>query len=192
MQHCDCGFVLVPTDDIAALSTDSMGKDNEGVNTENTYKTTAVPASPLEHGPSKTNTRVLNSGKNKNKNIVEKHVSSSSLEPPSTKIPRHVLMRTYLFQKEIHLDVGVENLAQGIVHLISALLNSGANRIFIDQVWAEQIGLPLVKLDVSIPVYYVDGTLNTGGCITHKCSFHQEKPFCYIAGLIVTMSAIPE
>ncbi|EGO04897.1 hypothetical protein SERLA73DRAFT_44183, partial [Serpula lacrymans var. lacrymans S7.3] len=43
--------------------------------------------------------------------------------------------------------------------------------IFIDQVWAEQIGLPLVKLDISIPVYNVDGTLNVGGCITHKCSF---------------------
>ncbi|EGO22266.1 hypothetical protein SERLADRAFT_340011, partial [Serpula lacrymans var. lacrymans S7.9] len=50
----------------------------------------------------------------------------------------------------------------------STLLNSGANGIFIDQVWAEQIGLPLVKLDVSIPVYNVDGTLNAGGCITHK------------------------
>ncbi|EGO22590.1 hypothetical protein SERLADRAFT_340373, partial [Serpula lacrymans var. lacrymans S7.9] len=53
----------------------------------------------------------------------------------------------------------------------SALLDSGTNRIFIDQVWAEQIRLPLVKLDVSIPVYNVDGTLNVGGCITHKCSF---------------------
>ncbi|EGO30264.1 hypothetical protein SERLADRAFT_344829, partial [Serpula lacrymans var. lacrymans S7.9] len=80
-------------------------------------------------------------------------------------------MRTYIFQKEICLDVGVENLAWGIVHPTSTLLDSGANRIFIDQVWAEQIGLPLVKLDVSIPVYNVDGTLNVGGCITHKCSF---------------------
>ncbi|EGO29636.1 hypothetical protein SERLADRAFT_345708, partial [Serpula lacrymans var. lacrymans S7.9] len=80
-------------------------------------------------------------------------------------------MRTYLFQKEIHLDVGVENLARGTVHPTSALLDSGANGIFIDQVWAEQIGLPLVKLDVSIPVYNMDGTLNAGGCITHKCSF---------------------
>ncbi|EGO28852.1 hypothetical protein SERLADRAFT_346676 [Serpula lacrymans var. lacrymans S7.9] len=77
----------------------------------------------------------------------------------------------YLFQKEICLDIGVENLARGIVHPTSALLDSGANRIFIDQAWAEQIGLPLVKLDVSIPVYNVDGMLNTGGCITHKCSF---------------------
>ncbi|EGO04474.1 hypothetical protein SERLA73DRAFT_42350, partial [Serpula lacrymans var. lacrymans S7.3] len=58
-----------------------------------------------------------------------------------------------------------------IVHPASALRDSGANGIFIDQAWAEQIGLPLVKLDVSIPVYNVDGTLNAGGCITHKCSF---------------------
>ncbi|EGO04969.1 hypothetical protein SERLA73DRAFT_45221 [Serpula lacrymans var. lacrymans S7.3] len=77
-------------------------------------------------------------------------------------------MCTYLFQKEIRLDIGVENLVRGIVHPTSALLDSGANGIFIDQVWAEQIGLPLVKLDVSIPVYNVDGTLNAGSCITHK------------------------
>ncbi|EGO02555.1 hypothetical protein SERLA73DRAFT_47502, partial [Serpula lacrymans var. lacrymans S7.3] len=51
------------------------------------------------------------------------------------------------------------------------LLNSDANSIFIDQVWAEQNGLPLVELYVFIPVYNVDGTLNMGGCITHKCSF---------------------
>ncbi|EGO27027.1 hypothetical protein SERLADRAFT_436855, partial [Serpula lacrymans var. lacrymans S7.9] len=117
----------------------------------NIYDTTAAPASPLERGPGETNTRVLDSGKNK----IEKHVSfdtsSSSLEPPFPKIPRCVLMHTYLFQKEICLDVGVENLARGIVHPTSALLDSGANRIFIDQDWAEQIGLPLVKLDVSIP-----------------------------------------
>ncbi|EGO30504.1 hypothetical protein SERLADRAFT_343198, partial [Serpula lacrymans var. lacrymans S7.9] len=57
----------------------------------------------------------------------------------------------------------------------SALLDSGANGIFIDQVWAEPIGLPLTKLDVSIPVYNIDGTLNVGGCITHKCSFVVEE-----------------
>ncbi|EGO04030.1 hypothetical protein SERLA73DRAFT_41766, partial [Serpula lacrymans var. lacrymans S7.3] len=53
----------------------------------------------------------------------------------------------------------------------NALLDLGANSIFIDQVWAEQIRLPLVKLDVSILIYNIDSTLNTGGCITHKCSF---------------------
>ncbi|EGN99375.1 hypothetical protein SERLA73DRAFT_17624, partial [Serpula lacrymans var. lacrymans S7.3] len=47
----------------------------------------------------------------------------------------------------------------------------GANGIFIDQVLAEQIGLPLVKLDVSIPDYNIDSTVNVGGCITHKCFF---------------------
>ncbi|EGO02452.1 hypothetical protein SERLA73DRAFT_28066, partial [Serpula lacrymans var. lacrymans S7.3] len=53
----------------------------------------------------------------------------------------------------------------------SALFDSGTTSIFINQVWAEQIGLPLIKLDVFIPVYNIDGTLNAGGCITHKCSF---------------------
>ncbi|EGO21358.1 hypothetical protein SERLADRAFT_441710 [Serpula lacrymans var. lacrymans S7.9] len=142
MPSCDYEFALDPPDNIAALSADSVGQDNEGVDAENTYKNTAVPASPLERGPSETNTRVLNS---------EKHVSfdnsSSSLEPLPTEIPRCVLMHTYLCQKEIHLDVGVENLARG--H---------------NQVWAEQIGLPLVKLDISIPVYNVDGVDDENCC----------------------------
>ncbi|EGO18536.1 hypothetical protein SERLADRAFT_443876 [Serpula lacrymans var. lacrymans S7.9] len=73
----------------------------------NIYDTTAALASPLECGPGKTNTRVLDSGKNR-------------------EIPRRVLMRTFLFQKEICLDIGVENLARGIVHPTSALLDSGA------------------------------------------------------------------
>ncbi|EGO04762.1 hypothetical protein SERLA73DRAFT_28151, partial [Serpula lacrymans var. lacrymans S7.3] len=43
--------------------------------------------------------------------------------------------------------------------------------IFIDQVWVEHVGLLIVKLDVSIPVYNIDSMLNAGGYITHKCSF---------------------
>ncbi|EGO02413.1 hypothetical protein SERLA73DRAFT_28052, partial [Serpula lacrymans var. lacrymans S7.3] len=62
----------------------------------------------------------------------------------------------------------------GIVRPTSALLDSGANRIFIDQVWAEEIGHPLVRLNVSILVYNIDITLNVGGCIMHKCSFVDE------------------
>ncbi|EGN94906.1 hypothetical protein SERLA73DRAFT_77640 [Serpula lacrymans var. lacrymans S7.3] len=141
MRSCDGGFALDPSDDIAALSADSVGQDNEGVNARNTYNTTAVPVSPLECGPSETNTRVLDSHKNK----VEKYVASSSSLEPHPK------------SQEICLDIGVENLAQGTVHPTSALLDSGANSIFIDQVWAEHIGLPLVKLDISIPVYNIDG-----------------------------------
>ncbi|EGN94927.1 hypothetical protein SERLA73DRAFT_61670, partial [Serpula lacrymans var. lacrymans S7.3] len=51
------------------------------------------------------------------------------------------------------------------------LLHSGANSIFIDQVWVEQIELPLVGLDIFIPIYNIDGTLNISGCIMHKCFF---------------------
>ncbi|EGO04835.1 hypothetical protein SERLA73DRAFT_45096, partial [Serpula lacrymans var. lacrymans S7.3] len=88
-------------------------------------------------------------------------------------------MCTYSFQKKIRLDVGVENLARGIVHPTSVLLDSGTNGIFIDQVWAEQMGLPLVKLDIFVPVYnnntqrcrITKTNINVGGCITHKCSF---------------------
>ncbi|EGO02455.1 hypothetical protein SERLA73DRAFT_69959 [Serpula lacrymans var. lacrymans S7.3] len=107
MRSCDCGFVLDPPDDIDALSADSVGQDDEGVDIKNTYNTTAAPASLLERSPGETNNRVLNSGKNKIEKYVAFDTSSSSLESPLPKIPRCVLMRTYFFQKNIHLDVGI-------------------------------------------------------------------------------------
>ena len=48
-----------------------------------------------------------------------------------------------------------------------ALLDSGANVIFIDRKWAEEKGLPRWPLCHSISVYNVDRTKNSTGQITH-------------------------
>ena len=49
----------------------------------------------------------------------------------------------------------------------SALLDSGANIIFIDRKWVEGKGLPKRPLRHPISVYNVDGTKNSAGQITH-------------------------
>ena len=50
---------------------------------------------------------------------------------------------------------------------LDALLDSGANTIFIDKTWAEKHKVPLTPLQNPIPVYNVDGTWNSAGSITH-------------------------
>ena len=70
-----------------------------------------------------------------------------------------------------------------------ALLDSGANGIFIDRTWAEKQGLPLNKLERPIPVFNVDGTANRAGDITHtvdvKINFrgHNEAVRCEVTDL---------
>ena len=48
-----------------------------------------------------------------------------------------------------------------------ALLDSGANIIFIDRKWVEEKGLPKRPLCHPISVYNIDGTKNSAGQITH-------------------------
>ena len=50
---------------------------------------------------------------------------------------------------------------------LNALLDSGANAIFIDRQWAEENHIPLFSLRHPIPVYNVDGTRNSAGSISH-------------------------
>ena len=50
---------------------------------------------------------------------------------------------------------------------IEALLDSGANTVFIDQKWAQIRKIPLLSMPNPIPVYNVDGTRNSAGDITH-------------------------
>ena len=62
-----------------------------------------------------------------------------------------------------------------------ALLDSGANTIFIDKTWAETHEVPLIPLRNPIPVYNVDGIHNSAGSITHSTELvvefqgHHEK-----------------
>ena len=72
---------------------------------------------------------------------------------------------------------------------IEALLNSGANTIFIDRKWARIRKIPLLPLPNPIPVYNVDGTHNSAGDITHYAKIvidfqgHREKVIAEITDL---------
>ena len=48
-----------------------------------------------------------------------------------------------------------------------ALLDSGANTIYIDKAYAQKMKLPLTPLSHPVPVYNVDGTWNAARSITH-------------------------
>jgi hypothetical protein len=50
---------------------------------------------------------------------------------------------------------------------MKALLDSGANAIYIDKAYAQKMKLPLILPTNPILVYSVDGTRNTAGSITH-------------------------
>jgi predicted aspartyl protease len=50
---------------------------------------------------------------------------------------------------------------------MKALLDSGANAIYIHKAYAQKTKLPLTLLADPIPVYNVDGTRNATGSITH-------------------------
>jgi predicted aspartyl protease len=50
---------------------------------------------------------------------------------------------------------------------MKALLDSGANGIYVDKAYAQKMKLPLTLLANPIPVYNVDGTRNTTRSITH-------------------------
>ena len=48
-----------------------------------------------------------------------------------------------------------------------ALLDSGANTIYIDKAYAQKTKLPLTPLSNPVPVNNIDGTRNAAGSITH-------------------------
>jgi predicted aspartyl protease len=50
---------------------------------------------------------------------------------------------------------------------MKALLDSGANAIYIDKAYAQKMKLPLTLLSDPKLVYNVDGTQNAAGSITH-------------------------
>ena len=72
---------------------------------------------------------------------------------------------------------------------IEALLDSGANTVFIDWKWARIRKIPLLPLPNPIPVYNVDGTRNSAGDITHCAEIvidfqgHREKVTAEITDL---------
>lgn len=72
---------------------------------------------------------------------------------------------------------------------IKALLDSGATDCFLDWNYVKQNHFRTRRLDRAIPVYNVDGTLNSNGSITHTCELmmchedHTEQIRFYITDL---------
>ena len=64
------------------------------------------------------------------------------------------------------LTLKVETTDTREVRAVRALLDSGATRMFIDQVYVKANQLPTWTLSSLIPVRNVDGTLNEAGSVT--------------------------
>jgi hypothetical protein len=66
----------------------------------------------------------------------------------------------------LDLDIKVETLDSGALLRSSALLDSGAEGLFLDTEWVCSNNISTKQLCTPIPVYNVDGTLNESGVIT--------------------------
>ena len=80
---------------------------------------------------------------------------------------KEVFTQTINLNKEILMEVMITHDKTPILILTKALLDSGANLIFIDRKWVEEKGFPRWPLCYPISMYNVDGTKNSAGQITH-------------------------
>jgi len=81
---------------------------------------------------------------------------------------RKEVRRTFKMLREVWLNIRVEkiNTHEGV--MIKALLDSGATGMFMDRQTAARHGFKLQKLERPLMVKNVDGTVNSGGAITHQ------------------------
>jgi len=76
--------------------------------------------------------------------------------------------RTFKMLREIWLNIRVEkiNMHEGV--MIKALLDSGVTGMFMDRQMAARHGFKLQRLERPLMVKNVNGTVNSGGAITHQ------------------------
>jgi len=70
--------------------------------------------------------------------------------------------------REVWLNIGVEKIDTHEGVMIKALLDSSVTEMFIDRQMATRHGFKLQKLERPLMVKNVDGTVNSGGAITHQ------------------------
>ena len=78
--------------------------------------------------------------------------------------------RSIKSDKEIVLKIDISPKGKKPFISAEALLDSGANIIFIDKKWARDKNIPLTPLRNPIPVFNVDGTKNSARNITHSAN----------------------
>ena len=76
--------------------------------------------------------------------------------------------RSIKSDKEIILKIDISPKGKKPFISAEALLDSGANIIFIDKKWTKDKNIPLTLLRNPIPVFNVDGTKNSARNITHS------------------------
>jgi len=81
---------------------------------------------------------------------------------------RKEVRRTFKILREVWLNIGVEKIDTHEGVMIKALLDSGTTGMFIDRQTAARHGFKLHKLERPLIVKNVDGTVNSGGAITHQ------------------------
>jgi len=74
--------------------------------------------------------------------------------------------------REVWLNIGVEKIDTHEGVMIKALLDSGATGMFMDRQTAARHGFKLQKLGRPLMVKNVDGTVNSGGAITHQVEYN--------------------
>ena len=82
--------------------------------------------------------------------------------------------RSIKSNKEIVLKINISPKGRKPFISAEALLDSGANIIFIDKKWAKDKNIPLTLLQNPIPVFNVDGTKNSADIIIDYHG-HREK-----------------
>ena len=117
-------------------------------------------------------------------------LNSSTKNNNSSEIPDDAYVRSVRPSREINLSIQIvpftqrQNFTQ-----TDALLDLGANTIFIKKTWVETHKVPLTPLWNPIPVYNVDGTCNSAGRITHSAELviefqgHCEKVIAEVTNL---------
>jgi len=75
---------------------------------------------------------------------------------------------TFKMLRKVWLNIGVEKIDTYEGMMIKVLLDSGAMGMFMDRQTAARHGFKLQKLERPLMVKNVDGTVNSGGAITHQ------------------------
>ena len=94
--------------------------------------------------------------------------SANNIKSKNTEVPEDAYVRTANPEREILMEIKICPWERrGNYVTLNALLDSGANAIFIDRQWADENHIPLFNLRNPIPVFNVDGTRNSAGSISH-------------------------